>query len=251
MKTTLIVCVFAYLFSFSLNAIADSNKEIEAAKKSGKCIYLIVTDKNATGTDDLVKMAENAQKTAKKTSIIKIDRDDKANESLINKYRLAGIPLPVVLVIAPNGVVSGSLTSKDASIEKLISYLPTSKQAEVLLGFENGKAALIICTKKNLKDKDILSAECDKAIKELGNKALKVIIDVENKDEKNFLDLIKPDLTKTTVLIFNGKGQYISTLETTAKSADIVAAINKKAGGCCPSGSKSGCGKTNTSGCGK
>ncbi len=253
MKTTMILNALTFLLSISFNSFADTNKEIESAKKSGKCIYLVVTDKNAKGTDELVKLAESAQKSAKKTTIIKIDRDDKANESLITKYRLAGVPLPVVLVLASNGVVSGSLSKQEASVEKLLAYLPTPKQSEVLLGFENGKAALIICSKKSLKDKETLSTESDKAIKALDNKALKVIVDLENKDEKNFIDLIKPDLTKTTVLVFNGKGQYTSTLDANAKSEDIVKAINKKmGGGCCPGGSSSGCGKPKSnSGCEK
>lgn len=245
------LCVLAFLLSISFGSFADVNKDIETAKKSGKCIYLVVTDKNAKGTDDLVKLAESAQKTVKKTSVIKVDRDDKANESIISKYRLAGIPLPIILVIAPNGVVSGSLSKQDATTEKLIKFLPTPKQAEILQGFENGKAALIICTKKAFKDKAVLSIECDKAIKSIDNKALKVLIDIDSKEEKNFLELIKPDLNKTTVLVFNGKGQFSSTLESNAKSDEIVKAINKKIGGCCPGGSKSGCGTNKASGCDK
>jgi len=253
MKTKMFLCFLSFLFTISFSSFADSSKEIESAKKSGKCMYLVITDKNAKGTDELVKLAEDAQKKAKKTSIIKIDRDDKANEAIITKYRLAGVPVPLILVLAPNGAVSGSLSKQDASVDKLLAFLPTPKQAEVLQGFENGKAAMIICSKKSLKDKDNLSSECDKAIKGLDNKALKVIVDVENKEEKNFLDLIKPDLTKTTILIFNGKGQYTSTLEANASSDDIIKAVNKKmGGGCCPGGSGSGCGKpNNNSGCGK
>lgn len=252
MKTSMILCVMTFLLSISFGSFADVNKDIETAKKAGKCIYLVVTDKNAMGTEDLIKLAESAQKTAKKTSVIKVDRDDKANESIITKYRLAGIPLPIILVIAPNGVVSGSLTKQDATTENLIKYLPTPKQAEILQGFENGKAALIICTKKEFKDKAALSIECDKAIKSIDNKALKVLIDVNSKEEQNFLDLIKPDKNKTTLLVFTGSGQFSSTLESSAKSDDIVKAVNKKAGGCCPPGSsKSGCGSSKASGCDK
>ncbi|MBI4648610.1 MAG: hypothetical protein HY738_19000 [Bacteroidia bacterium] len=201
------------------NIFAQGAKaEFEKAQKAGKSIYLIVTDKLATGTDGLLKIVEDAQKTAKKTAVIKLDRDDKANADLISKYRLAGAPLPMVLVLASNGVASGGLTSKDATVEKLLSFLPTKTQAEVLLGFENDKPAFIVCGKKNAKDKTTIEAECKQAITSLGNKATQVFVDVDSKEEINFLALIKPDLTKTTVLVFNGKGQYTGTLESTAKS---------------------------------
>ena len=137
------------------------------------------------------------------------------------------------------------LNSDDASTEKLVSFIPSKNQADALLGFENGKAALIICCKKNAKDKAAIETECKSAVTTLGNKANVICVDIDNKEESNFLTLLKPDLTKTTVIVFNGKGQYTSTLEATAKSTVLVASVNKKmGGGCCPGGSSGGgCGK--------
>lgn len=238
---TIICTMFAMASIFA----QDAKTDFEKAKKAGKSTYLIVTDNATKGTEVLVKLANDAQKTAKNTSVITLDRDDKANADIVAKYRLAGAPLPMILVIASNGVVSGGIPAAEATADKLISYLPTKSQAEVLLGFENGKAAFIVCGKKNAKDKDALIAECKKAVTSLGDKAAQVFVDVDSKDEANFLALIKPDLAKTTVLVFNSKGQLTGTLEASAKSNDLVASVNKKmGGGCCPGGSKSsGCGK--------
>lgn len=240
----LVILLFSLLFA-TVNIFAQGAKtKIEKAQKSGKSIYLIVTDKSATGTDALEKMVSDAVKKTKNTAMVKLNRDDKDNANLISKYRLSGAPLPIILVLASNGVASGSLTIKDATVEKLLSYLPTKKQAEVLLGFENGKPAFIVCGKKNAKDKSNLEAECKKAVTSLSGKATQVFVDVESKDEANFIALIQPDKEKTTVLVFNGKGQYTGTLEATAKSDDIIKSVNKKMGGCCPGGSgSSGCGK--------
>ncbi|MFC2111466.1 hypothetical protein ACFLQ5_03345 [Bacteroidota bacterium] len=231
--------ILAINFSF-----AQAVKEIEKAQKAGKSIYLIVTDKAAKGTDALINLAEDASRSVKNTAIVRLDRDDKANAALISKYRLAGASLPIVLIVASNGVATGGFNANDATSENLISFLPTKTQAEVLLAFETGKAAFIVCGKKNAKDKSELEAECKKAITKIGNKAILVFIDVNNKKEENFLALLKPDLTKTTVFVFNGKGQYTGTLQSTAKSKDLIASVNKKVGGCCPGKSdKSGCGK--------
>ena len=56
----------------------------------------------------------------------------------------------------------------------------------------------------------------------------------------NFIALLNPDKTKTTVLVFNGKGQFTGVLESTAKSEDIVKSVNKKTGGCKPGSCGSG-----------
>lgn len=229
------------------NIFAQSVKaDLEKSQKAGKSVFLVVTDKAAKGTDYLVQLSEAAKKKSKNTTVIKLDRDDKANAELVTKYRIAGAPLPLILVLASNGVATGSVNSTDATNDKLLAALPTKTQAEVLLGFENGKAALIVCGKKNAKDKSVIEAECKSASATLGGKVTQVFVDVDSKDEANFIALLKPDNTKTTVLVFNGKGQYTSTLEATAKSTDLVASVNKKiGGGCCPGGSsgKSGCGK--------
>jgi hypothetical protein len=159
---------------------------------------------------------------------------------LVAKYRIAGAQLPLILVVASNGVVSGALTSDDASEEKLIATLPSKTQAEVLLGFENGKAALIICGKKNAKDKAEIQAECKKALTSLGDKATIVFVDIDSKEDANFIDLLKPDLTKTTVIVFNGKGQFVGKMDAVSKSEDLVKTVNKKVGGCAPGSCGSG-----------
>jgi len=237
------LCLFLMVLLTS-TSFAQTVKEIEKSQKAGKSIYIIVTDKAAKGTDALAKLVTEAQKKVKNTAVVALNRDDNANAGLISKYRLSGAPLPIILVVASNGVVSGSLSTADASVDKLISYLPTKTQADVLLGFENGKAAFIICGKKNAKDIPALTTECKSAITVLGNKANQFFLDVDSKEEANFLALLTPDKNKTTVLVFNGKGQNTGTLEATAKSKDLVASVNKKVGGCCPGNSdKSGCGK--------
>jgi hypothetical protein len=235
--STILLCTMFVMTNLFAQGVKS---ELEKAQKSGKTIFLIVIDKTAKGTEALLKVAEQAKKTAKNTAILQLDRDDKANAPLVTKFRLAGAPLPILLVVASNGAISGSMTAADASAPKLLTFLPSKNQAEVLLGFDEGKSAFIVCAKKNAKDKDALMAECKNAVTSLGNKANLVFIDIDSKDEKNFLDLLSPDLTKTTVLVFNAKGQYTGTLESKSKSAELLKAVNKKVGGCSPGSCGSG-----------
>ncbi len=241
MKKILIIIVCSIFTTVSI--FAQSTKaELEKAQKSGKSIYLIVTDKSAEGTDALVKIVSDAQKKVKNVAVIKLDRDDKANAGLISEYRLSGTSLPIILILASNGIATAGLKGANVTMDKLISSIPTKTQAKVLLGFQNGKAALIVCGKKNAPDKANIEAECKKAVVSLENKAIQVFVDIDNKDEANFLTLLKPDLTKTTVLVFNGKGEFTGTLDSSAKSDKIIATVKKKVGSCCAGGSGN-CGK--------
>jgi hypothetical protein len=235
--TMFILCV---MFAISNIFAQGAKSEIEKAQKSGKSIFLIVIDKSAKGVDALLKVAEEAKKKTKNTAVIKLDRDDKANSGLIAKYRLAGAPLPLILVVSPGDAVTSALSDEDAKLEKLITSVPSKNQSDVLLGFENGKAAFIVCGKKNAKDKDALMAECKTAVASLGNKANLVFIDIDSKEEANFIALLNPDKTKTTVLIFNGKGQFTGLHESKVKSAELIKTVNKKVGGCAPGSCGSG-----------
>lgn len=239
MKTFSMVILCTLLTTINLFA-QGLKAELDKSQKAGKTSYLVVYDKSSTGTEALVNIAKNAQKSAKNTLVIKFDRDDKANTDLVTKYRLSAVPLPLILVVAPNGVVSAGVVAKDATAEKLVSFVPSKNQADVLLGFESGKAALVICGKKNAKDKAAIISECKTAITSLGGKANQVFVDLDSKDEANFITLLNPDKTKTTVLVFNGKGQFTGVLESTAKSEDILKAVNKKIGGCAPGSCGSG-----------
>jgi len=239
----LFLAVFCSVFVLSNMFSQGTKQELEKSQKAGKNTFLIIYDKTSKGTEELIKMAEDAGKKAKNTVVIKLNKDDKSNGELITKYRLEAASLPLVLILAPNGAISAGFTSENASVEKLISFIPSKTQADVLLGFQNGKAAFIVCGKKNSKDKTALETECKKAITNLGNNAIQVFVDVDSKNEENFLALLKPDKTKTTVLIFNGKGQYTGTLESKATSAELVATVNKKIGGCCSSGGSCGSNK--------
>ena len=118
--TIIIICsLFVITNIFAQGVSAD----IQKAQKSGNSIFIVVTDKLAKGTDYLVKLSEGANKKVKKNVVLKLDRDEKANADLVAKYRIAGAQLPIILVVASNGVVTGALTSEDASIEKIISTL--------------------------------------------------------------------------------------------------------------------------------
>lgn len=237
---TLSVLLFAFVIGLTEMYAQSPASVIANAQKSGKAVFLVVSDKSSKGTDALLNIATDASKKNKNTAVAKMDRDDKTNIDLVSKYRLAGAPLPLILVIASNGVASGSLGLKEASVDELLTYLPSKTQAEVLLGFENGKPALIVCGKKNATDKAALEAECKKAVSSVNGKANQVFIDVDNKDESNFLSVINPDKNKTTVLIFSASGKYNGTLGSNAKSDDIIKLMAKKAA-CCADPNKSNC----------
>jgi hypothetical protein len=227
-KSIFIICL---LFAVS-NIFAQAvDEKIKKANESGKSIFLVVTDKVAKGTDELVSIAEDAVKTAKNTIILLLNRDDKANEGLISKYRLAGAPLPMIIVISSNGISCGGCLMNQATPEKLIKFVPTKKQEELLLAFSKGKAVFVVVSKKSMNDKSKAIDECNKACTELKNLAIVINLDLNDINETSFIKSLNLDnqLAKTNILVFSAKGQLNGKIEIPVQSKDLVLLANKTA----------------------
>jgi len=227
-------------------SFSQTKEKIDKANAKGNAVFLTVTD-GSKMLSEVKDMAIKAQKKYPKSEVIALDRSDKANAALVTKYGLSGAPLPLILVMASNGVVGGGLQLKDATPEALAGLIPTKKQAQALLAFSEGKTAYIVLYKKSMKDKASAIAECNKAASGLSGKAVVVDVDLDDKSEAEFLSLLKPEMTATNthVLVFNGKGQFTGEFTAPVQSSALVASAKKVVkSGCAPGACGSG-----TSGC--
>jgi len=238
--------VIAAFVMISSTCFAQTKEKIDKAKTKGNVVFLAVTDGSKMLTE-VNAMAAKSQKKYPKSEVINLDRTDKTNAALVTKYGLSGAPLPIILVIAPNGVVGGGLQLKDATPEELVGLIPTKKQAQALLAFSEGKPAYIVLYKKSMKDKANAVAECNKAAAGLG-KAVVVDVDLDDKSEAEFLKLLQPEMSATAshVLVFNAKGQFTDEFTAPVQSPALIASAKKVVkSGCAPGACGSG-----TSGCG-
>ncbi len=240
------LAVIAFVMIAS-TAYSQTKEKIDKANAKGNAVFLAVTDGSKMLTE-VNAMAAKAQKKYPKSEVIILDRTDKTNAALVAKYGLSGAPLPLILVMAPNGVVGGGLQLKEATPEELVGLVPTKKQAQALLAFSEGKSAYIVLYKKSMKDKAKTLAECNKAVAGIAGKGVVVEVDLDDKSEAEFLDLLKPEMaaTETHVMVFNGKGQFNDEFKAPVQSATLVASSRKVAkSGCAPGACGAG-----TSGCG-
>ena len=173
-----------------------------------------------------------------KSAVITMDRSDKANAALVKKYGLSGSITPMILVIAANGVVTDGYPKGQATPTKLVESIPTKRQSEALLGFDQKKPVFVVMFKKSMTDKTAVVDECKKAVATLGGKAVVVEVDLDDKSESAFIALLNPKLpvTKTIVHVFNNKGQFISKLAMPLQSAALVTAARTTPKECCPGG---------------
>jgi len=216
--------------------------DLENAKKAGKNVFLIVSNAGISSSK-LQSVAQEAVKLNKKSIILKMNRDDKENASLVTKFRLAGAPLPLILVIASNGLPVGALTESEANAQDLVKMIPSPKMLEAISALNSGKAVFFVCSKKTFTDKSKALDNCRIANTQMAGKAIIVEVDL---DDKNEADLIKnlniPLNTATTItVVSNNQGQVTAIFNTTPEVYKLVSSVSKVAKSCCPSGSSKKC----------
>jgi len=223
---------------------AETQTDIAKAKKKGKDVLLVVKDKGAANTANAVNIAEQAHKSFSKSEVIQLIRSDEANKQFVDKYRLASAPLPIILVLAPNGILAGGYKHDQATSENLIALIPSPKKSQVLQALEEGKPVFLVVSKKSMSAKKAVMSKCEIASSEMKDNAKIIEVDFDDKNEKSFLNEIKITQIKDepATYVINAQGQIAGSFNGVTDSKTLVATATKRASsGCCPPGSGKSC----------
>ena len=241
MKTIALTITMTLLLGINLIS-ASVQSDIETANKAGKVVFLVVTEKGITGTDQAVEIAKKAQAQYSKSEVLQMDRSDTANSEFVAKYRLSGATLPLILVIATNGIVAAGFTGDKMSPELLVNAIPSPKKSDVQMYLSEGKSVFVVVTNKSMKSSDNMMNTCQQACIEMENNAKMIEISMDDSQEKQFLTELKVDMTATAPVtyVINSKGQITGSFGDDVNSATLVATAKKVTSGCCSGGKTCG-----------
>ena len=172
-----------------------------------------------------------------------MNASDAANSALVAKYRLAGAPLPLILVLDKNGTTAGGLILKDATAQKLIDLIPTPKTSELIKALAEGKSVYIVVYKESMTSKKSIIENCAVACSKMDNKSVILKVDMEDKKETKLLQTLKCDLNakEPVTYVINSAGQITGTHNGLTDVNTLVSSAKKApASSCCPSGPKAG-----------
>ena len=231
--------------SLSANSAADPTSELEKAQKAGNAVFLLITGNGAVGVDKLLVVANAANKQIKKSVVIQLNKDDKANSQLVTKYGIAGVAVPFVLVISSKGLAVGGLPAAQATAEALVNMVPSPKYDEVLTAINAIKPVFVVASKKSFTDKAAVITNCKAAAKKLATNAPVIVeVDMGDAGETAFLKQIGVDVlsTSTVTVVITSSGNISGNFRGVTDVQKLADAAVKVVKSCCPSGSSSGCG---------
>jgi hypothetical protein len=223
------VSIFTLLIFLTGIAIASATSELSEAAKAGKIVFLFVTDFTSLDDETPEKVIQDAMNQIKNTTMVKVDRDDESNANLISMYGLEHIPVPVILVINPDGVVVGSVNGNDAKINSLTKLIPSPKKTLTIKAVQNGYPVYVIGYRNNMPETDKVFSECESATKKLDGKATVVKVDMDDKEETDFLNLLRVDLDsdEPVTVVINCNGQIAETNSGLVSTDELIQAAQK------------------------
>jgi thiol-disulfide isomerase/thioredoxin len=221
-------------------------QKISQAQKDGKYAFFLFYE---TGNSDCDIMAqrldEYAQNSGEKVEIIKIDRKDPENSTIVASMRVQTAPVPLTLVKDPTGQIVKVFKTL-ASEEEIRYAIPSPKKTEAMASLQNGKSLILSFTSNAMPAGKKIEQSCEEAKTKLEGKAEHITIDVTDPKEKGFLQEMKinPESPDPVTIVINTQRQIAGTYAGEVKVEDLILAATKvAAGGCCPGGGGSkGCG---------
>lgn len=227
--------------------VSKIQSELDKAKKAGKAVFVVVTGTGSSDTDKTKEIAKGANGIYKNAIVVEMNRDDAANSALVTEWRLAGAPLPLILVLSSKGQPAGGLLLAQATAENVAALVPSPKMEAVYDAIGSSKHAIVVFTKSSFVDKTEVLKVAKEAVSKLNNQAVLVEVDMDDIKETGFMNQLRIDrLTAkaSTTLVINKQGQVAGTSTTVPDAAKLVAAATAPVkSGCGPGCGPAGCGK--------
>ncbi len=260
-KISTFLLLFSFVCSMFINSsMQASNKtnsslsanptaELDKAKKDGKAVFLVITDNAAANLDKANVLANGASSKVAKSIVISLNKDDKANSSLVTKLGIANVPVPFILVISSKGMSIAGFQYNQVTTETLVKAVPSAKHEAVLFALSEKKPVFIVVSKKGLSDKTTILANCKSASAKVISKPVVIEFDVNDSKDSEFLKQVGVTSLKdkSITIVVNTSGQIADKFEGIVLETALTTSANKvvKSSGCAPGacGGKKECGK--------
>ncbi len=198
--------------------------------------YLMVHLYSGTPEQAIETAYINAHSTMKKTlNAVSIDRKNAGAGFLVDKYKLKYAPVPIVIIIAPNGVISGSFRAS-FSPEQVKSTFQTPKTLQCLLAFQERRLVFISAQgKETAENKEALDG-ITRFGKEnpLYGAVEMILIDPKDSSESSLLAQLKvqPDIKKAQTFLLVPPGRIMGRWAGATDPKEFVKRLNSLAKSC-------------------
>jgi hypothetical protein len=216
---------------------------VATANAAGRPVFLVVSDGSGANADAARAAVRQAHLAVPSAVAVELDRTDPRQADAVAKFRLAAAPVPIVIVVASNGVPTGAARPGDGAAARLASLVPSKAKADYLKQLSEQRIAVVLFTRANMAERSPLFEAASAALQQLPGKIALVTVDLDDAGEAQFSADLKVDRAapRPVTVVVNPKGQILGRFDGAATTAQIAKAAGKKS--CCDDPNCKDCGK--------
>lgn len=231
--------------------LGQGMEALEKAAKSDKYEFVLFYRED----NDSMRMAANAVESAKrraprKADWVAVNVTDPAEKDIVRRFNADRAPMPLVLAVAPNGAVTGSVVGT-IDENKLVDAIVSQGAEQTLKALQQRKVVLLaVQGRKTSENSAAMRGLKDfKADPKYAPATEIVTVDPSDPAESKFLSQLKiaPNTSVATTVFLAPPGSAVATFQGATQKQQLVASLQaaqSKSSGCCPPGSGKTCGPT-------
>ncbi len=242
LRLLLLLCIL----STSQAIAGDGIKSQQQAADEGKFFYLFVHKDLNHDSVRLEKVFNQAvHQLGARVVSAKINVNDPAESQIVQKFDLKRAPMPLALVVAPNGAIMGGFPGSFTE-EQLIGSLSSVGVSECLKALQDRKLVFLCLQNDQTSDnhtalKGIMDFKADSRF---GNASEVVIINPQDPTEQSFLKQlgVKVDGSQAITVMIVPPADIVGQYQGATLKESFVSDLKKATsgsccpGGCCPNG---------------
>jgi hypothetical protein len=220
---------------------------VESATKAGKYAFIFFYNDDGDQTASMRQIFKGAvAKVSKSAARVEVNVADPSEAAIVSKYGVAGVPMPFVLAIAPNGAITGGFPAPFEERQIVDAFATPGTQAS-LKAIQEGKTVLLCIQNAGttLNDAAMKGVRDLKADPKYAASTEIITLDPSDPAEAKLLGMlgVDPKISQALTVCLVPSGQATAKLSGATTKEMIAGSLKSGGGGCCPGGAKS-CGPT-------
>ncbi|OQB43189.1 MAG: hypothetical protein BWY09_00261 [Candidatus Hydrogenedentes bacterium ADurb.Bin179] len=218
---------------------------IDKAARENKYLFLFFSENDSPETEKAKASFESAAGNMEDVvQLAYVDKNQPSEKAVVERFRLDGAPMPLVLAMAPNGAVTGAYFGDKMKEPKLEESIAGPGEQQCMKALQEGKLVLVslqnAVTTSN--EQAMQGVEDFKADTRFAEATELVAIDPANESDQGFLAKLRIDskIQEATTAFLAPPGSLIKTITGATTKDELVATLTAATAGGCGSSCKPG-----------
>lgn len=231
----------------------NPEKALADASAQNHNVILVITDKNQTGEEASLALAQETAALTTNTLVALINKDNSEHQALLQKYNLLRYPAPYLIILSPDGVVTGGVVPGKMEAARLATFVPTARYNEALKARSEKKPSFVLIHGNQDGNYTQWVNRLNESASKLTPQASVITVPVTDATEKSFIERlgVQPVANENVVVVLNSAGMVTGKFNTLPEVGVLTQTatkqISKGCGSACPSskscGGKTSCGE--------